>query len=437
MSLIMDEINLSILGKLSPACIDKLTGAEEDVEDQLIYRSISSNNVLEPPVEQTYYTKVKKGSTSKVYFDNAEGLRELNINIRQKPSKNRNRGKLSAKKSMSGIIGADLSRNFHEYTPETKQSIYSLEDLYRSVQFLVENKSRKLSSIKILSLRRNLMTLLMIPVKRHPARFRVIYWQDLIIIDYDWEFENDTHDFDKSQYSGFKFEDVITKPKPVDEGSVEDLSLELEKLTLNDEKSSYYTVVESKLNGIPILFTAEIDAGIKESTPGIDNYVELKTHTNISTIDMNTRPPYRLQSKLLTTYCQNKFINAKYGVIGFRSPQYRLTSIKSLENNEIGNFMNKYPMLISDGISVNGGRLFKWYSLIVTWLHDQIKTRGQKNRKEDVLVFHLECVSGETVLNTRLSLKEITDKTESSRLFSTTVPQWFQEFVKKQSEGNS
>ncbi|KAK6460019.1 hypothetical protein DFJ63DRAFT_256790 [Scheffersomyces coipomensis] len=442
----MDRIQLSILKKLSPSYLNELEIVKHDHEDEDEFlRSVFFNNDSSmTTIEQSYFTKINHTDGSKtVRFQDASGLRELKVNLSHSKPRSKSKSKKTTKTNKStspsfpALIGSDLSEGFQKFIPESIENIYSLEDLFKSIQYVMSDGSMSLSEFKIVTLRRNLMSLLLLPIKRKPIRFNIIYWKHLIIIDYDWEFEDNNHQFSKSQYCGFKFEDVITKPftKATDVLDEDDIIEKLQNLSVSedDQKMSYYTVVKSEINKIPIFFTAEIDSGIKGNTPGIQNYVELKTHSNnsSSSIDVNSKPPsFALKSKLVSTYCQNRLINAQHAIIGFRSTQFRLNSIKCFENNDIGNLINKYPLDLTDDCLVNGGRLFKWYALLMHWIdhhHEKFTKEKDMNTPQ---VFKLEFKpASPQMLDGYLMFTEIKSDVESKAIFNETIPEWFQTYV--------
>ena len=95
--------------------------------------------------------------------------------------------------------------------------------VYLPLKIYLENAEDKKTSLdriqsSIVSLRRNLLMLMLIPLNHwREYRFNVIYWKGIIILDYDWEyFEDDItiglsnlglsrrNNTDLLQYSGFK-----------------------------------------------------------------------------------------------------------------------------------------------------------------------------------------------------------------------------------------
>ena len=113
------------------------------------------------------------------------------------------------------------------------------------------------------------------------------------------------------QYTGFKFEEVVSE-------GTRDLN--------------FYTVVQHCVDNIPVIYTAEVDCSIDKET-GLENYIELKTHTKLADDKISTIN--KLNKKLLSTFIQTKFIDCQHSIIGFRSTDLKIASIKNTHKENL------------------------------------------------------------------------------------------------------
>lgn len=245
------------------------------------------------------------------------------------------------------IIGSDLSQGFQYYRPSPNEEIYQLNDLFQ-----VLNQIPGSEVPRIVSIRRNLMILMLIPLTEQECEFNVIYKDNDIIIDYKWD-ETTTNDT-LVAYSGFKFEELMTNNQSDD--------------------STYYTVINQTINDLNILITAEIDSQSN------GDYIELKTHNYKSS-------PSKLAKKLLVSWCQTRLINSNKIIVGFRSAsssgRFKLRSIKHYNDNDIPKLLcrKEYRIPFQDSYITCQG-LLKWYKTVMKWIQMQIidkKNQGDKN----------------------------------------------------------
>lgn len=407
----MKKLPLSLFYKLS-----KEYPKDETIEDEIenLICSIDSWRD-EKPTEILHYTRTVTGE---IRPNDKQGLKSLNISI--------GKGKKVKSKISEGIIGSDLKAGYEGFKRASTKEIYQLDGLFTSLKYYLEDAENKQKSFKrmqlsIISLRRNLLMLMLIPLNyRKELRFNVIYWKGMIILDNDWEyFEEDIskrmsklslsrrNNTDLLQYTGFKFEDLITLAP--------------------DKSNDFYTLVSQNFDNFNTLFTAEVDAGIADTT-SLSSYVELKTHSQTkSQID------FKLASKLITSWCQTKLVDGKHVVIGFRSKSYNLTSIKKYQTNEITNLLNLYPLKLADHSTITCKKLVRWYKCILKWIVDLIQ---EESEDEDYKVFKIHYSTEISPSDSFLSLETIHDKTRSD-IFSQTIPQWFQEYINNYTEVES
>jgi hypothetical protein len=397
----MSSLSLRILKQLTNGCVEKRDkDAVNDDEIENLFRTQLTLKESIEPHELFHYTK----TDTELKVDENLGLKVLNFlpqvcKPKAKPKGNQRKNKSKPQiqsQPQSSQIGADLLEGFNKFQPASPKVVYQLDDVFTALKHGSDKGLVDLLSINIVSSRRVLLLLMLIPLKQKHVKFNVIYWKNLIVIDYDWESEeNDKFTNEKLQqlqYSGFRFEEIVTS---------------------GDFHSRYYTFVQQVVNGINLNYTAEVDGAIKNNLSA-SGYVELKTHSKLLS-------PLNLQQKLLSTWCQNKLIGCKHSVIGFRSSGFRLTSLKYYSNADLSNITNNAPITIQREYSLNGAKLNKWFENTIVWIQQFHK--GGPKPKVFKLTFHRK----PDLFDSELQFETIDEKT-SHTIVDETVPQWFQTF---------
>jgi len=392
----MSRLSLRILKQLSSSCVEKRRNGADDDDDELenLLRTQLTLKESNQPQELFHYTK----TDTELKFDERLGLKVLNFSPqvskpKAKPKSNQRRNK---PKPQCSQIGADLLLGYSRFKPASPKLVYQLDDVFTALKHGLDEGLVDLRSEHIVSLRRVLLILMLIPLKQKHVKFNVIYWKNLIIIDYAWESEeNDkfpNERLQQLQYSGFRFEEIVTS---------------------GDFNSRYYTFVQLVVNGVNLHYTAEIDGAIKDNV-NPSGYVELKTHLKLLS-------SLNLQQKLLSTWCQNKLIGCKHTVIGFRSGGFRLSSLKYYSNTDLNNTTNNAPIAIDREYSLNGAKLNKWFESVIVWIQQFHK--GCPEPKAFKLTFHRK----PDLFDSELQF-ETTDEKTSQTIVDETVPEWFQTF---------
>lgn len=419
----IDKIRFSIFEKLNPDYLGYLEepngNDDEDHEDCLIYDTLIGNVTkddifVKPPEEITSYSKLKSNELS---FEDTTGLKVLPLHIdqTQNTKKKREKKRSHAMDHTEKLIGSDLVTGFDDYKHPELPDIYLMDDLYKSVEHLILTKGYTLKDFKILTLRRHLQKLMNVPINKQPIQFNVIFWKGLIFFSYDWEPEAKkelatppTKIERLLQYSGMKFERVLCDD--------------------NDPDYRYYTVAKHYVNDIPLIYSAEIDCAI-DKDGGPTKYVELKTHPKQA--DDKIKTMNRLNKKLLSTYCQNRFIHCQHLILGFRTLDFKLASLKIYRTSDIANVINNDPIFLKHGCLITTKKIFRWYKIVISWIAAHEKKLD--NLEDEPQVFKLNFDREEELMDAHLNLQKIQDKTESDRIFNLMIPEWFQSFVKNQS----
>lgn len=391
----MDRIPLSVFEKLNnqDLCLDV-------PEDRFVSKCLRSQETFSTPCKEwTYFTK----GNNILEFHDTTGLNKVLISFTQ-PAKKRKQKKPNGSRNQPKIIGSDLTEGFSEFKPESLKDVYLFDDILRSIQYLIHNKKFNLDDLKIVTIRRHLQKLMTIPIYKQEVQFNVIYWKGMIFFAYDWKSESTNNNDDNSsskyhklmQYTGFKFEKVLSE-------GIKDLN--------------FYTVVQHCVDNIPVIYTAEIDCSI-DKEKGLENYVELKTHSKLPDDKISTIN--KLNKKLLSTFIQTKFIDCQHSIVGFRSTDLKIASIKKYTQRELASVINSFPVFLTDKCSINTKLIFQWYNLVINWI--VLKEITDPNTPQ---IFRLSFKRAQELINSYLIMEKIQDDT----IFNDLIPKWFQSFI--------
>ncbi|KAG2730870.1 hypothetical protein G9P44_006019 [Scheffersomyces stipitis] len=437
----MNSIALSIIEKLTTSYLRGLETKDQDSslkrnkEDVHLAKYLAKDSVIfdQSPSELLYFSLIKEKEKSEILFEDKSALKQVNVPLEQskKVANKQKQGKKKKNsknhdKDVSQLIGGSLSYGYEQFSPPKQEEIYSLENMLRAIEYLVREKGKPLEDFKMLSLRRNLHLLMTIPISKQTTSFNLIYWNGLIFLSYDWKSSEKSKETRKEnasdkradnlrllQYTGFAFERLITSsPASV---SFDDNSI-----------TSFYSLVSHKVGEIPIHFTAEIDACKDITKDGLSNYIELKARAIPS--GPKGRANSSFQRKLLSAYCQNKLIGSQNLVIGFRSPELKVSSIKRYETNELNGIINKEPVYFTENSTLNCSKMVKWYKLVISWIteHNQITTVDHDASVP--LAYRLEFTLKDKVMESCLEINPVEEQDVQS-LIKELIPPWFQKFM--------
>ncbi|KAI5948619.1 DXO1 [Candida theae] len=384
----LDKIRLSVFDNI----VNGVIGNDED----LIKALKKTRAFARDPEELCHYTKDDAG----IKFADTGGLEKVKISFSRKETKKKN---VKSERNQP-IIGACLSKGFDRYTSPDLNNVYSLQDLFKAIKYLIESRKLSRDKLRVVTTRRHLMKLMCIPLNKQPVDFDVIYWRGLVIFAYNWDEEVKLvpDNIQKMlQYSGYQFEKVVTGK------------------TSRDNASSFYTVTQHSVDAANVIYSAEIDCAIAKE-PGLQNYVELKTHSTL--LDDKLKTANKLQRKLMALYCQNKFISCNYSAMGFRSQDFRLASLKKYTEHELVGLLDKLPIFLTHSCSLKTKHIFQWYNLVISWLCQRHFDDNEKPH-----VFKLRFERKDELMDSHLAVEPVSDD-EAVKTFNKLVPEWFQNF---------
>lgn len=252
---------------------------------------------VQPPEEISYFTKLPSGEIIK---ESRDGLRELNL---------------------KGVVHKDLTLGIQNFVPQTREEIYSLDDVLTVVD--------KPELLSVLSQRRSLARLMKLPYEPHTS-FNVVYYKNFVFIVCNDELGINVDR--RLQFSGFKFEEIATKPT-----------------SACDHQARFYSVLQQRLPEATVYYTAEVDA-----VDIHDEYVELKTHAKVLS-------NYNMRRKLLSTWCQVYLGATDKIVIGYRSKTFKVANVQRMNERDIYQSFQKMPLIDKLGAHITPQTLQKFY----------------------------------------------------------------------------
>lgn len=150
-------------------------------EDRFISKSLQSPEIFSTPCEEcTYFTKSNNNNILK--FDDTTGLNTVLVSYTQQSKKRKQKKTNASSKGRPKIIGSDLTQGFSDFKPESLKDIYLLNDIFKSIQYLIQNKNFTPQDFKIVTARRHLQKLMTIPIHKQEVQFNVIYWKGMIFL---------------------------------------------------------------------------------------------------------------------------------------------------------------------------------------------------------------------------------------------------------------
>lgn len=171
------------------------------------------------------------------------------------------------------------------------------------------------------------------------------------------------------EYGGYKFETLVTLPKPWAECSRNTIEKRNKKVVNNYEQ--YISVVRTGIGKVRTLLAGEVDC-VWDYVPHekdddiLGHYVELKTSRAI------TKPNQvgAFEKKLFRTWAQCFLLGIKRIVYGFRDDNHILKDVEVYNTEEV-------PVLLKDNSGSHGSNIvcvnaLKWYGAVLEWIHKSI-----------------------------------------------------------------
>lgn len=170
-------------------------------------------------------------------------------------------------------------------------------------------------------------------------------------------------------YGGYKFETLVTLPKPWAQCSRSSIEKRHKRVVNNYEQ--YISVVRTGIGKVKTLLAGEVDC-VWDYAPAEENvlphYVELKTSRTIAT------PAHAMtfERKLFRTWAQCFLLGITKIVYGFRDEQHMLTDVEIYNTDEV-------PVMLKDNVLPRGQtakvvcvEALKWYGAVLEWLQANV-----------------------------------------------------------------
>lgn len=291
--------------------------------------------------------------------------------------------------------------SFRDYR-SSMDDVCSLHGLLQTIQSIEEIKQVKVKA-HIITFRGIIRKLISVAFERRNRRsfsdvlnFRVVIFNGQLFIK-----EIKTRDLregngriDLNTFTGYKFESILTLPKPL----VLCTRDELEKRPSQpvDNGDEYVSVVGTSVGGCRIILGAEVD-GIydfkddQERANNIPHYMELKCTKAVR----DERDVHTFQNKLFRTWIQCFLVGIPRIIYGFRNEKYELASIEEYATSEVPDMLGGSHA----ERSLDCRDAILWYGTVVDWLMGILSRYSGKASPMDVIPFRLTLQDGELQLS--------------------------------------
>jgi RAT1-interacting protein len=176
----------------------------------------------------------------------------------------------------------------------------------------------------------------------------------------------------KCEYSGYKFETVVTLPKPWAECSRQLIDKRSKKVVSNYEQ--YMSVVKTGIGKVRLVIAGEVDCiwdYIPEDGQDIlPHYVELKTSRSLQ----QPGQVVNFEKKLFKTWAQCFLLGIRRVIYGFRDDNLQLQSVEIYQTEEIPLLIKTDPLTDTNKQKINAMDALKWYGAVLEWLCAEIPT---------------------------------------------------------------
>lgn len=162
-----------------------------------------------------------------------------------------------------------------------------------------------------------------------------------------------------------------------------------------------------------LLFTSEVDSCVPGET-GLASYVEIKTHAKCSENDQF------FLKKLLKSWCQMKLADTKNLVIGFRSEDFRLASIKQYKTCDIPNKLHQHAMNHPDKSFYTCNDLLNRLHELLRWMNSEVRANANP---DEVSLFSLRHSWRNDDQKAEICLERM-GKQDTDRVSKRIIPNW-------------
>ena len=181
----------------------------------------------------------------------------------------------------------------------------------------------------------------------------------------------------KCEYSGYKFEQLVTIPTPWVQASRKQITSRHKTPVNNYEQ--FISVVTSKIGLVRTLLAGEVDcvwnyvpdASSDKKDDILLHYVELKTSKLVQT----PGNVLTMERKLFKTWAQCFLLGIKKVVYGFRDDLMILRNVELYETDEIPVFL-KNSTVATGTKKINAMSALKWYGAVLEFIKSEVPLDG-------------------------------------------------------------
>ncbi|KXX73728.1 Decapping nuclease RAI1 [Madurella mycetomatis] len=227
----------------------------------------------------------------------------------------------------SRYAGINLKKGYDKFIKHDDTVDEHLDGLLKTVM-MHERTTNEAIDAHIVTWRGMMTKIMAAPYDNEPFEMNATLYRNCIFIEECCEFKLKK----KGAEDRYKFETLCTMPRPWGETSREYIENRDEEIVNNKEQ--YCSVVRTGFGNTIVCLGGEVDAiwDAKPETPGAPiNWVELKTSAEIN----HPADQVRFDRKLMRFWIQSFLLGVPKIIVGFRSRDGILTSVKELETMRI------------------------------------------------------------------------------------------------------
>lgn len=273
----------------------------------------------------------------------------------------------------------DLGSGFKKFKKFDEQRDGEFDGLLGAIKAYEEKNDTKVTA-DIITWRGIMTKLLTLPYQLNdPIDLNVVYFDGHIFIQEDKSLKNSretkpTEEHQRLMYSGYKFENVATLPKPLAQASRAMIDKNSKKIVNNCEQ--YCSVVRTGIGKQKLIIGGEVDCvwdyKPTDSNP-LSHYVELKTSKVIS----EPRHSVTFEKKLFKTWAQCFLLGINKVIYGFRDDNLILRSVEQYKVEEIPVLLKSNPANTNPK-KINCIDALKWYGAVVQWITENVPNDESK-----------------------------------------------------------
>lgn len=274
----------------------------------------------------------------------------------------------------------DLTLGFNPGLPEKKKAVY-LDKLLKGVIHYEKTENKKIEAQIVCW--RGLITSLLVRSQQKVDHYAA---QDELVVEvvkYDGqiflyerpnpgseEASANSVSLQRFVYSGYKFEQVATLPKPWGVCTRNEIDNRYTSSTPPDLGVEHCILVKSGVGGVDLVYGAEVDCVEQErqNDHDLSQYIELKT----SKVVMDKREAIKFERKLMRTWIQSFLSGVPRVTYGFRDDNFILRSVETYRTQSIPTMVKNSNVTRPDQ-RWKGNDIIAFYNVLVHWLVDRVE----------------------------------------------------------------